>query len=427
LNLAFCNLNLFLAGWHMKTADELYEEREKRLRDAIELKEPDRVPVMMGGGGSKEHKLPASAAFYDIAAFKAATIKSIVEFQPDAYWAALFDNPGVGLEAMDPKRTKWPGYNLPDNIPSQHIETESLKEDEYDLFLSDPSDFIVRYHLPRIYGSLEPFAKLPPIRAWATMGLPTASFVTPEFQKTIEAICIAGKAMLKSREVTRTFNDEMAALGFPPYSHGGSMAPFDQVTNTFRGLHGVSKDMYRRPEKLLQICELYARWNIQSVKGMARIKGRGKPRRGVLPLTRGGEAFMSLGQFRTFYWPSLKRVLMAMIESGTVPILFCEGNWTSRLETLRELPQGKYVCHFQHFTDIARAKDILGGHACIVGSVSPSLMELGSVQDVEQYCRDLITAGGKGGGFILSRGESFAPKYDNVKAVLDAAKKYGTY
>ncbi|MFC1949565.1 hypothetical protein ACFLW0_05280, partial [Chloroflexota bacterium] len=30
-----------------KSPEELYEEREKRLRDAIELKEPDRVPVAL--------------------------------------------------------------------------------------------------------------------------------------------------------------------------------------------------------------------------------------------------------------------------------------------------------------------------------------------------------------------------------------------
>jgi hypothetical protein len=410
----------------VKTVEELYEEREKRLRDAIELKEPDRVPVMMGGGGSKGDKVKASAAFYDIAAFKAATIQSIVEFQPDVYWAALFDNPGVALEALDPKRTKWPGYNLPDNIPTQHIETESMLEVEYDLFLTDPSDFIIRYHLPRVYGSLGPLAKLPPIRTWI-MGLPTAAMVAPEFQKVAEVIRVAGDAMLKSREVTRSFDAEMAALGFPPYSLGGAMAPFDQVTNTFRGLNGISKDMHRQPDKLLRACDLFADWSIQTIKAMSRIPRRANPRRGILPLTRGSDNFMSPRQFQTFYWPSLKKVLLAMIENGTIPILFCEGNWTSRLETLHELPRGKYVCHFQHFTDIARAKSILGGHACLVGSVSPSLMELGSALEVEEYCRNLIEVGGKGGGFILSRGESYSPKYENIKAVMVAANKYGRY
>jgi hypothetical protein len=38
-----------------------------------------------------------------------------------------------------------------------------MKEDEYDLFLSDPSDFVVRYYLPRVYGCTAPLSKLPPV------------------------------------------------------------------------------------------------------------------------------------------------------------------------------------------------------------------------------------------------------------------------
>ena len=33
-----------------KSVEELYEEREKRVRDAISLRESDRVPVVIGGG-----------------------------------------------------------------------------------------------------------------------------------------------------------------------------------------------------------------------------------------------------------------------------------------------------------------------------------------------------------------------------------------
>ena len=34
---------------HGKSVEELYQEREKRLYDAITLKVPDRVPVLFGG------------------------------------------------------------------------------------------------------------------------------------------------------------------------------------------------------------------------------------------------------------------------------------------------------------------------------------------------------------------------------------------
>ena len=34
---------------HGKSVEEIYQEREKRLYDAITLKVPDRVPVLFGG------------------------------------------------------------------------------------------------------------------------------------------------------------------------------------------------------------------------------------------------------------------------------------------------------------------------------------------------------------------------------------------
>jgi hypothetical protein len=410
----------------VKTPAELYEEREKRLRDAIELKEPDRVPVMMGGGAPRDGKLPASAAYYNIPAWKEATIKSIVEYAPDVYWAAIWNNPGAALEVLDPKRQKWPGYNLPPDIPAQHIETESMKEDEYDLFLSDPSDFIVRYHLPRVYGALAPFAKLPPLKMWFN-GLPTMLLVTPEFQQAFEAIFKAGRETEKTHGVTSTFDEEVTALGFPPYSHGGAMAPFDTLTNTYRGMRGAMIDMYRKPEKMLEACEMLASWSIKGIAAMSAPPKRGGPKRMVLPLTRGGEHFMSVKQFETFFWPTLKKVLMAIIDAGAVAIPFCEGNWTSRLHYFLELPRGKAICHFQHYTDMAKAKAILGGHFCLVGSVPPSLMAVGSVQEVDEYCKNLIKVAGKGGGFVLSRGECFEPKPENIRAVTEAARKYGTY
>lgn len=55
---------------HGKSVEEHYEEREKRVRDAIELKEPDRVLVTIGGGpfAAKYYGVPLSAAYDDIGA-----------------------------------------------------------------------------------------------------------------------------------------------------------------------------------------------------------------------------------------------------------------------------------------------------------------------------------------------------------------------
>src|SRR5512134_1982284 len=72
---------------HGKSVEQLRQEREKRLWDAVELKVPDRVPVIFGGTffACKYAGIPYSAPYYDIPAWKNAFKKMIVDMDPDAY------------------------------------------------------------------------------------------------------------------------------------------------------------------------------------------------------------------------------------------------------------------------------------------------------------------------------------------------------
>jgi hypothetical protein len=57
-----------------------------------------------------------------------------------------------------------------------------MKADEYDMFLNDPTGFIIRRYLPRVCGALMPLAILPP-RDSIFMGLEglTPLFASSEF------------------------------------------------------------------------------------------------------------------------------------------------------------------------------------------------------------------------------------------------------
>ena len=133
---------------------------------------------------------------------------------------------------------------------------------------------------------------------------------------------------------------------------------------------------------------------------------------------------MSRKHFETFYWPGLKKAILTAVDLGFIPMPFCEGKYGDRLEYFLELPKGKVVCHFEHM-DMARAKEVLGDHLCIMGNVPSSLLQIGSSQEVEEYCKNLIKVCGKGGGFILTNGSSIdEAKPANVKAMVDSVKKY---
>ena len=78
---------------------------------------------------------------------------------------------------------------------------------------------------------------------------------------------------------------------------------------------------------------------------------------------------------------------------------------------------------------MAKAKEVLGDVACIMGNVPVSLIHSGTTEEVEAYCRRLIETAGKGGGFILTTGASLDrnAKVENVRAMLRSVAKYGVY
>jgi uroporphyrinogen-III decarboxylase len=415
-----------------RTTEELYEEREKRIRDAIELQKPDRVPVVLmeGYSAARYCGVPLATAYYDAIAWKDASRKMIIELEPDSCMMVTVGTNGHALEALDSKQIKWPGGTLPPDVSYQFVEGEYMKEDEYDLFLADPTDFIMRYYMPRAYGALQPLAKLPPLRNFSgfTLTMLTPLFATPEFRQLAADLARAGQKQIEWQQAIGTFQEEMALLGFPSLFHGGVgiSAPFDTISDFFRGMRGAMLDMYRQPAKLLAACEKILEWRIAGATP-ADPAQRGNPKRVFMPLNRGAEGFMSRKQFETFYWPGLKKAILTTIDLGYTAVPFFEGQYGDRLEYLLELPKGKVVCIFEH-TDMAKAKEILGGHLCIMGNVPSSLLVAGSVQDVEEYCRNLIEICGKGGGFILVNGSSIdEARPENIKAMIDSVKKYGVY
>jgi len=136
---------------------------------------------------------------------------------------------------------------------------------------------------------------------------------------------------------------------------------------------------------------------------------------------------MSDQQFKTFYWPTLKKVILGLIEEGCIPFLVAEGGFNSRLEVIKDLPKGKVVWMFDQ-TDMAQAKKILGDSACIAGNVPTDLLAVGTPEQVKEYVKKLIDTCADGGGFILTNGAFFdEAKPENVKAMVEFAKEYGVY
>jgi uroporphyrinogen-III decarboxylase len=136
---------------------------------------------------------------------------------------------------------------------------------------------------------------------------------------------------------------------------------------------------------------------------------------------------MSLKQFETFYWPTLRKVVLGLIEAGIMVTLFAEGRYASRLEVVNDFPKGWVLWHFDQ-TDMRKAKKILGATCCIMGNVPSSLIATAEPEAVKQYCRELIDTCAPGGGYILAGGCSTTEaKEANLRAMMQAAEAYGRY
>ena len=147
----------------------------------------------------------------------------------------------------------------------------------------------------------------------------------------------------------------------------------------------------------------------------------------MMPLHKGDDTFMSDGQFEKFYWPSLRKLFLAMIEEGLVPFPFAEGRYNNRLKQITDTPRSGVVWYFDQ-TDMAEAKKVLGDICCIVGNVPTSVVMTNTPQQVKEICRKLIETCAPGGGYILAGGASIDKgNIPNLKAMMESAYEFGKY
>jgi len=411
-------------------AEKAYQERVTLLKDAIQLKRtPRRVPICPSAGffpiqyaGATMHD-----AMYDYDLLNVAWEKYCCDFTPDAYNAPTTVVPGKVLEILDFKLYRWPGHGVAKDNEYQFVEKEYMKAEEYQDLIDDPTGFFLNIYFPRIFGSLKFFEKLPlfpPMNEITCVPPAVVPFGNKEIRSAFKNLAAAGEETIKWRNAVHHINQSAMGKGYPAFSGGFTKAPFDVIGDSLRGTREVLMDMYRQPDKLIEACERITPFMVKSGIASCKATGHIMP---FIPLHKGADGFMSDEQFRTFYWPTLRKLIIGLVNEGIVPQLFAEGNYNQRLEVICDIPKGKTVWWFD-LTDMERAKETVGQVACIAGNIPLSLLCTAAPNDVELYCKSLIDMAGKDGGFILSTGAGMqGSKAENVKAMIDFSKQYGKY
>lgn len=412
-----------------KYPDQLFVERERRIYDTVALQPVDRVPIMYHTNFwfAKYSGIPVRRFLYEYDLLSEVTKKIVAELNPDAVTPPHATTALGGImDLLGYRQLEWPGHGADDNVSYQYRDREWMTAEEYDEYIDEPSWYYFTKFMPRIADAYAHLAKLPKFSGWqhTRMVLCARFFGDPDVANGFAKLAKAGREAVTMWNKAMGFVDEIAALGWPANAFITCVAPYDFFADTLRGSKGIMLDLRRRPDKLLAAMEraipLILRVTIPPKLGPCRFV--------FMPMHWSIDGFMSPDHFKRFFWAPLRKILMALIDANLVPMVFWEGDCTSRLDIIADVPKGKCVYWFES-GNIFRAKQVLGDQVCLRGNVPASMLNGGTPDEVTEYSRKLIDVVGKGGGFMLDGaiGIPDEAKLENVKAMYAAGHRYGRY
>jgi len=407
-----------------------YRERVTLIKDAIQLQRvPERIPICPSAGFFPNEYAGISMydAMYDYETLGRAWESYHLDLAPDAYNSPVNIAPGKVLDILDLKLYQWPGHGVDRQREYQFVEDEYMQAEEYQDLIDDPTGFFLKVYFPRIFGALKPletFPLLPPVNEIPVIAPTVMRFGTEAMQGALQSLGQAGAEALRWRTAVAKIGGRIMGSGFPAFSGGFTKAPFDVIGDSLRGTTGVMRDIFRHPDELKEACERLTPIMVKGGVESCRANNHIMP---FIPLHKGADGFMSAEMFRTFYWPTLRKLIIGLINAGMVPLLFAEGSYNDRLEIICDIPRGKTVWWFDR-TDMKRAKETVGQVACLAGNMPLDLLCTGTPEQVKNYCKNLIEVAGAGGGYIFSTGAGMqGSRPQNVEAMIAAVKEYGGY
>ncbi|MDR2301154.1 MAG: hypothetical protein LBF38_03830 [Deltaproteobacteria bacterium] len=412
------------------TTNPAFEARQKRYYDTIVLKKTDMVPItpMVDTFPIRYYGANMAQALNDHKLLEDLWIRYHEEFQPDVADTPYMINGFFDIaDRLDFTLLKWAGHGLPEEASYQFVESEMMPPEEYDWFLSDPSDYMFRRMFPRVYGTLAPLAKLPTIAASYYFFTPFiwAALADPAFLEVGRALVDAGNMAAKTIGEFVVFHQKLADMGFPMAQGAMTQAPLDIVGDYLRGIKGMLVDLRRRPEKLLAACDKLLPVMLELAVSSAKISGVPIC---FIPLHKCMDGFMSQEQFEKFYWPTLLELMRGLVAEKIHPYLLVEGVCDTRLPVMiRDAPPAMCIYHLEN-SDIFKAKKLARDKVCLRGNVPVSILMTGTPDDVRAYCKRLIDEVAPGGGFLMDTGVNLTEaKPENVKAMFEYTREHGVY
>ena len=415
---------------HEKEPEEVAKEKLDRMLKTLNLKAPDRVPILVPAGDffCKYTGITWYDLSYEFDKIMPAVKKYFHDFPSD--WAfvlapymlegfilalAFADYPdfsniirfltGPIHDVLRDRWTRWPGRELPPTYHPQFLGGEFMKPEEYKKFIENPIEFIHSTILPRAAPGLGLPGSLQWNGAWIRVGM--------VMQRTVEFLA-------------QLFG-ELARLGYPLFPMTNAYAPADVIGDFLRHPTGAMLDMRRYPEEFKAAVEVLVE---PIIKVATAIPPAPPVTLTFIPLHL--NEMLPPKLYNEFYWPTLKSVIEALVSKGYKLFVIFEGDHTPHVETILELPKGWGIAWFertQRAKNFIQVWETLKGHTIVMGGVPTSLF-LASPEKMEEHVKSLLSQIKSEGGFILapSIGEVSADtKPETMRTFINSALKYGVY
>ncbi len=143
--------------------------------------------------------------------------------------------------------------------------------------------------------------------------------------------------------------------------------------------------------------------------------------------------FMSPRNYRKYVFPWIKKICNAAHKQDCKILLHSDGDLIEIFEDIIDC--GVDVLNPVESTtanpdyDIFKLNEKYGDKISFAGNLSPIMLAMGEISEIEDYAKRLIREVAPGGGYIFSSGHSINPAVtlDRFEAMQNIKRKYGTY
>ena len=385
---------------------DLMKQRQQDFADAIDFKEPKKVPVEIEVTGWP-------------LAYGGMVLTEALEHPAEgakAFCKYLDDVP-IDLHVMD-AGYMWapPIYNMlgselytmgSDGVFPVHnqIGTAFASVEDYDELLSNFPAYMYDRRVRGLYNIYD----LPKEEAYEK--LKAAALVTKNFQ-------FFNSEIKRIREEKGIFQAVAMFAGGPMYR-----SPLSGICDEIRGLKDTLIDLRRRPEKIDALIKILEANPMPVNPHWA----DGLPYKIGMTIYH-IEPFLRRNQFEKYFWEPFTRQFRPYMEDGVKFLLKGEGAFLNTIDYYNDLPAHSMVFMLE-MDDPFEAYEIIGKNHTLIAGAPLELLQCGTKDECIDYAKKCFDTFAPGGGFIFGNNKPLLGSRDanteNIIAVYRFADEYG--